>query len=115
VANYFVARQKDASRNSVSMLAQHYCSHKELHGISCEKMHDKIHERGDNWAKHPVRFKHGAAVVKKMCEPYMKETKVGRVEIPAHLEWKVVEPPVFTADRNWLEAKIPLHESWREE
>jgi tRNA(His) 5'-end guanylyltransferase len=48
VENYFVARQKDATRNSVSMLAQHYCSAKELHGVSVEKMHDKIHEHGDN-------------------------------------------------------------------
>lgn len=113
VANYFISRQKDATRNSVAMLAQHYCSPKELHGVSCEKMHDKIHEHGDNWAKHPVRFKHGAAIVKEMAEPYKKQTKVGEVEIPAHLEWSVVDPPVFTADREWLEKRIPLHDSWR--
>lgn len=112
VANYLVARQKDAARNSVSMLAQHYCSANELHGVSCEKMHDKIHEHGDNWNNHPVRFKHGGAVVKQMCEPYKKQTKVGEVEIPAHLEWAVVDPPVFTKDRPWLERQIPLHEHW---
>ena len=110
VGNYFVARQKDAARNSVSMLAQHYCSHNELHKVSVENMHDKIHEHGDNWNDHPVRFKHGAAVVKQMGEPYQKETKVGVVEIPAHLEWAVVEPPVFTKDRAWLEQQIPRHE-----
>lgn len=110
VANYFVARQKDATRNSVAMLAQHYCSAKELHGVPVEKMHEKIHEHGDNWAKHPVRFKHGAAIVKEMCEPYKKQTKVGEIEIPAHLEWKIVESPVFTRNRQWLTSKIPLHD-----
>lgn len=112
VANYFVARQKDASRNSVSMLAQHYCSANELHGVSCEKMHDKIHEHGDNWNDHPIRFKHGGAVVKEMCAPYQKETKVGLVDIPEHLEWAVVDPPIFTKERAWLESQIPRHETW---
>src|SRR6185437_5293725 len=107
VENYFVARQKDAARNSVSMLAQHYCSHKELHGVSCEKMHDKIHANGDNWNNHPVRCKHGAAVIKVPMPSYVKETKIGPVTIPEHEDWSVVEPPVFTKEREWLIAKIP--------
>ena len=109
VENYFIARQKDASRNSVAMLAQHYCSHKELHQVSVEKMHDKIHEHGDNWNDHPVRFKHGAAIIKVPVAAYMKETKVGPVEIPEHDDWAVVEPPVFTKDREWLSSRIPRH------
>jgi tRNA(His) 5'-end guanylyltransferase len=109
VENYFIARQKDAVRNSVAMLAQHYCSHKELHQVKVEQMHDKIHEHGDNWNDHPVRFKHGAAVVKMPVAAYMKETKVGLIEIPEHDDWKVVEPPVFTKDREWLKARIPVH------
>jgi tRNA(His) guanylyltransferase len=109
VENYFVARQKDATRNSVAMLAQHYCSPKELHGVSVEKMHDKIHEHGDNWANHPVRFKHGAAIVKEMQPTYMKETKVGQVEIPPHDEWRVAETPIFTKDREWLSSRIPRY------
>ena len=109
VENYFVSRQKDAARNSVSMLAQSYCSPKELHGVSCEKMHDKIHEHGDNWNDHPVRFKHGAAIIKVMQDSYVKDTKVGPVEIPPHEEWEVVEPPVFTKDREWLSSRIPRY------
>jgi len=109
VENYFIARQKDATRNSVAMLAQHYCSHKELHQVSVEKMHDKIHEHGDNWNDHPVRFKHGAAIIKVPTAAYMKETKVGPVEIPEHDDWAVVEPPVFTQAREWLSSRIPRH------
>lgn len=109
VENYFVARQKDATRNSVAMLAQHYCSPKELHGVCVEKMHDKIHEHGDNWNNHPVRFKHGAAIVKEMQPAYMKETKVGQVEIPPHDEWRVAETPIFTKNRAWLSSRIPRY------
>lgn len=109
VENYFVARQKDAVRNSVAMLAQSYCSPKELHKVSVEQMHDKIHEHGDNWNDHPVRFKHGAAVIKVPVPGGPKETKVGVVEIPPHDDWQVVEPPIFTKDRQWLTERVPRH------
>ena len=109
VENYFIARQKDAVRNSVAMLAQHYCSHKELHGVAVEQMHDKIHEHGDNWNDYPVRFKHGAAVIKVPTAAYTKETKVGPIEIPEHDDWAIVEPPIFTKDREWLSSRIPRH------
>ena len=38
VTNYFLWRQKDCTRNSVSMLAQHYFSHKRLQGQSVDQM-----------------------------------------------------------------------------
>jgi tRNA(His) guanylyltransferase len=109
VENYFVARQKDAVRNSVAMLAQYYCSHNELHKVGVDRMHDKIHEHGDNWNNHPVRFKHGGAIAKAPVSAYIKETRVGPVEIPAHDDWTVLEPPVFTRDREWLISRIPRH------
>jgi len=110
VENYFVARQKDAVRNSVSMLAQHYCSHNELHKVPVEQMHDKIYEHGDNWNNHPVRFKHGAAVIKVPVPGGPKQTKVGIIDIPPHDDWAVVEPPVFTKEREWLTVKVPRHQ-----
>lgn len=109
VANYFVARQKDAVRNSVAMLAQGHFSPKQLHGKSVPDMHQMLVNVEDNWAKHPVRFKHGAAIVKEMTAPYMKQTKVGEVEIPERMEWVIAEPPIFTSDREWLRKQIPMH------
>lgn len=114
VANYFVARQKDAVRNSVAMLAQSHCSPKELHGVSCEKMHDKIHGHGDNWNDHPARFKQGAAIAKEPVAATQKMTVRGLIEISEHLDWAVIsETPIFTVDREWLRSRIPLHESLR--
>lgn len=41
--NYFVWRQKDAERNSLYMLAQHYYSQAALVGANRERQHDLIH------------------------------------------------------------------------
>src|SRR5271170_4253431 len=62
VENYFVWRQQDAERNSVMMLARAYASHKALAGKKRADQHEIIHAAGDNWAKHPVRFKHGGVI-----------------------------------------------------
>lgn len=110
VENYFVARQKDAVRNSVSMLAQSHYSAKQLHGVPIEKMHNMLVDVEDNWNNHPPRYKQGAAIAKVMQPAYMKETKVGTVEIPPHDEWAVIEDtPIFTKDREWLSSRVPRY------
>jgi tRNA(His) guanylyltransferase len=60
VENYFIWRQQDAIRNSVTMLASAYATHKELHGKSASDRHEVIHKAGDNWAKHPLVSNMGA-------------------------------------------------------
>lgn len=50
VMNYFIWRNQDCSRNSVSMVAQHNFSHKELQGRSTSDMHEMLHKKGVNWA-----------------------------------------------------------------
>lgn len=110
VENYFVARQKDAVRNSVSMLAQGHFSHKQLHEVPTAKMHDMLVAVGDNWNDHPARFKQGAAIAPVMQPAYLKKTKVGMIEIPAHDEWGVIaDTPIFTKDREWLSSRIPRY------
>jgi tRNA(His) guanylyltransferase len=59
VENYFVWRQKDAVRNSISMHAQSLYSHKELNGKSQSDMHEMIHKKGENWNDLPDGFKRG--------------------------------------------------------
>jgi tRNA(His) 5'-end guanylyltransferase len=49
VANYFLWRAKDWHRNSVTMYAQSFFSHKELHGMSVADMHEMLHDIGKNW------------------------------------------------------------------
>ena len=110
VENYFINRQKDAERNSVTLLAQAYASHKQLQGKSTAERHEIIHAAGDNWAKHPARFKHGAVVRKPAADEWRddqsdNESRVGN--------WLMDEKtPVFTKDRAYLTALIPRH--WME-
>ena len=60
--NAFVWREKDATKNSISMAAQHYYSHKELHGKNSSQKMDMLMEKGVNWNDYPVFFKRGVYV-----------------------------------------------------
>ncbi len=59
-ANYFLWREQDATRNSISMAAQHYYSDKKLHGKSCKQMQEMLHSKGVNWNDYPDGFKRGS-------------------------------------------------------
>jgi len=64
VENYFVWRQKDAVRNSISMTAQNLYSHKELQGKSTSEMQELCYQKGVNWNDQPDGFKRGRMIVK---------------------------------------------------
>ena len=49
VANYFLWRAQDWHRNSITMYAQSFFSHRELQGKSCADMHDMLHDISKNW------------------------------------------------------------------
>lgn len=60
VANYFIWRQRDAVRNSVSMAAQAAFSHKSLHGLNGNQMQERLwSEKGINWNDYPDGAKRG--------------------------------------------------------
>jgi tRNA(His) guanylyltransferase len=105
VENYFVWRQQDAERNSVMMLARAYASHKQLAGKKRADQHEIIHKAGDNWAKHPVRFKHGGVVRKNDVEIH----DYSDVDRPRYSNWFVDEKtPVFTKERAYLRSLVPI-------
>lgn len=62
VHNYFVWRQKDIERNSLSMLAQHHYSQQKLHGKGRDELHDMLHAVGVNWNDQPEAFKRGTVL-----------------------------------------------------
>lgn len=84
VENYFIWRQKDATSNSIQMAAQALYSHSELEGMSCERLQDMMHAKGVNWNDYTAGEKRGRMIIK---------TEDG---------WKVVAPPIFTQDREFL-------------
>jgi tRNA(His) 5'-end guanylyltransferase len=101
VENYFIWRQRDAERNSLTLLASAYASHKELHGKSASDRHEIIHAAGDNWAKHPAGFKRGR-IIRRNCEFETNLSNQGRWHVDA-------ETPVFTRNRSYLRKMVPRH------
>lgn len=66
VTNCVLWRQQDATRNSISSLAQSKFSHKELQGKSSSQMQDMLMEKfGINWNDLTIPEKRGTAVYKR--------------------------------------------------
>lgn len=59
VENYFIWRQKDATRNSIQMVAQYHFSHNELHGKNTSEMKKMLHMVDDPWYKYGDDQKYG--------------------------------------------------------
>ena len=65
VTNLIYWRQLDAERNSVQMVGQACFSHKELHGLSCKAIKEKLFaERNIDWDGLKPYLKRGSAVCK---------------------------------------------------
>lgn len=102
VHNYFVWRQQDATRNSISMAAQSLFSHKELHKKSTNEMQDMMMtQKGVNWNDYPVRFKRGGFICRKSYE--IKNDN----GLAIRNRWSIVDPPIFTKDKEFTFSKIP--------
>lgn len=60
VCNYLVWREQDATRNSIQLLGQANFSHKQLQGLSCNQIQEKLwQEKQINWNDQPAFFKRG--------------------------------------------------------
>ena len=63
--NSFYWREKDATKNSVSMAASHYYSHNFLHGKNGSEKQELLFQKGVNWNDYPSFFKRGTYVQRK--------------------------------------------------
>jgi tRNA(His) 5'-end guanylyltransferase len=113
VYNYFLWRQQDCARNSISMTAQAHFAHALLHGKSSNELQELLwQEKGINWNDMPAGFKRGRVIervpVTKDVEYVDQRTgETRRQENVTRHEWRVVEPPIFSQDRAWLMERIP--------
>lgn len=64
VANYFLARQRDAVKNSIQMLSQSLYSHKELDGKNVSDLQEMCFQKGHNWNDLNCYKKRGSWIVK---------------------------------------------------
>lgn len=75
VCNCILWRQQDAERNSIQGLAQSMFSHKQLHGLSCDMLQDKMFtEKGINWSELPSSKKRGSACKKNIEGKWVIDT-----------------------------------------
>lgn len=71
VANCFLWRSKDWSRNSLSMYARSFFSNKQLYGKNKNDMHEMLHQIGKNWTNDlSEREKNGTFILKDLSEKY---------------------------------------------
>lgn len=90
VCNYFIWRQVDATRNSINMKARLHFSQKELHGLHCDELQEKLFaEEGINFNDLPTIQKRGFCVID------------GEVDL---------EIPIFTQDRKYIENHVYVRE-----
>jgi tRNA(His) guanylyltransferase len=112
VANYFIWRQRDAVRNSISMAAQAQFSHKSLHGVNTGQMQERLWaEKGINWNDYPAGAKRGRVLVKEGGEREVtfthKRTNEEQTVTAFRTWWEAQEAPHFTIP-GLLASTIPL-------
>lgn len=103
VINCLIWRQQDATRNSIQALAQSLYSQKQLSGLKCSQLQDKIlTEKGVDWNNLSTYQKRGACAVKRMMKKKII-LKDGSSTIIDRLQWIIdLNIPVFTQDRDYV-------------
>lgn len=100
VANYFLWRQQDASKNSISMVAQANFPHIQLQGLNGKQLQDKLFlEKGINWNDLPTWQKRGVCITK---QDYFK----GDAQ---RSKWDVdLDIPIFSQDRDYINKYVNM-------
>ena len=93
VVNYFIWRQKDAMRNSVSTYAQHLLGHHRCQNKSSIQLRNEMQWEGLIWDQQPSWTRQGFAIYNKpgMYDPSQSYTAIDK------------ELPIFTQDRQFIE------------
>lgn len=116
VVNYFIWRQQDATRNSISSVAQSLYSHKELNGKKTDQMQEMIFQKGINWNDYTPREKRGALIrkvekkfVRKESLEFSEKTEIiPESSIYTRNVWEAdTETPIFSQDKDYLNSLFP--------
>ncbi|MFE3202186.1 tRNA(His) guanylyltransferase Thg1 family protein [Embleya sp. NPDC059237] len=127
VANYLIWRQRDAVRNSISMAAQAYIPHKQLHGVNANGMQELLWSAHRiNWNDYPDGAKRGRLTRRRTGEREATWThrRTGETHTETALRswWETTPAPHFTTEQGGflagiipeaprLEVGTPMHET----
>jgi tRNA(His) 5'-end guanylyltransferase len=108
VANYFVWRQRDAVRNSIQMLGQHYFTQAQLHRKTTDQIQEMLFDNhGINWNDLDPGLKRGRVVAYPGQWP-KDPTGLSNLDEAALANWQVYDAPHFVAEPDgWLSTVIP--------
>ena len=113
VINYFLWRQQDATRNSISSVAQSLYSAKELHGKKTSDMQEMIFQKGINWNDFTTREKRGSIIRRvehvyaRRDEPIM-DGKTRVIEAYKRKKWEAdLNTPIISQDKDYLRWFFP--------
>lgn len=107
VANVFVWREWDATKNSITMAASTVYSDRELHGKTGSDKQEMLFQKGINWNDYPVAFKRGTYLQRRtVMKPFSSEEleklplKHAARSNPSLLversDWRAIEMPILT-------------------
>lgn len=107
IVNYFIWRQEDATKNSIQVVAQANFPHKQLQGLNCSQLQEKLfQEKGINWGEDTLtKYKRGVAFYKKEMEVETPNGIVMRNKV-----FTDEEIPIFTQDRKFIEERYFTNE-----
>lgn len=95
-AKVFIWRQRDATKNSISMAAQSVFSHKELDGKNGKDKIQMMQQKGIEWYAYPHSFRFGTYLRRRVCMRTLTETELERIpegrRPTGPIERSVIEP-----------------------
>lgn len=109
VFDYLILRQKDAIKNSISMVAQSLYSHKELEGKNSDQKKEMIGLKGIDWNRFPLGQQRGRIVIKKESLKEVINKKTQKISVVTRKSWETEDAPLFFKDEGItiLEKNIP--------
>jgi len=106
VANYFLWRQRDAVKNSISMAAQANFPHKSLQNLNGDQLQEKLfQEKGINWSTdYPDWAKRGWLVKKETYEVYPRVIDTFDMPVPSAVRTQWVTDAAPRLDwQGWMD------------
>lgn len=98
VTNYFLWRQRDATRNSILSVGQKHFSHSQLQNKNVNQIQDMLMmEKGINWNDETTRHKRGAAFFKR---PIEMEARYSDLWV------RDLDMPIISQDRGYIDELV---------
>jgi tRNA(His) guanylyltransferase len=102
--NAFLWREQDATKNSISMAARAYYSHKEVENKNGVEMQDMLMKKGINWNDYPVFFKRGTYIQKRVVKVPFSSEEIDK--LPAKHKAKL-DPSTLYERTKYMEVNMP--------